>query len=92
MHQRIEVGERLRVAEDNTCEVAPVELSVAEGAGAEAFGEPHTQRIVLLHEPFGRGVGIVDRDALLCEKTAYSAFAAADAARNSDSHHGFCSG
>ena len=92
MHQRIEVGERLRIAEDNACEAAPVELSVAEGVGSETFGEPHTQRVVLLHESFGRGVGIVNRNALLCKKAAYSALAAADAARYSDFHHGFSSG
>ena len=78
MHQRIEVGERLRIAEDNACE--------------EAAGQLPPQRPILLHQPFGRSVRIVNRNALLCKKAAYSALAAADAARYSDFHHGFSSG
>ena len=92
MHQCIEVGQRLRVGKDDAREVSPVELPVAESPLAEAAGQLPPQRPILLHQPFGRSVRIVNRNALLCKKAADSALAAADAARNSYFHHSFPSG
>ena len=92
MHQCIEVSQRLRVGKDDAREVSPVELPVAESPLAEATGKLPPQRPILLHQPFGRSVRIVNRNALLCKKAADSALAAADAARNSYFHHSCPSG
>ena len=87
VYQRVERRELLRIAEDPFGQTGAVEPAVAVGFRTETRRDALPQRRVLLHQPLGLGIGVVDRNAALAEKPAYRAFAAADAPRDSHLHH-----
>lgn len=88
MDQRIQVGESLRIGENLRGEVGAVQGAAGIGFGAEAGRDARPEFGFFGHQPFGRGVGVVDRDAPLREKAAtYSC--RCRCLRDSDLHHGF---
>ena len=88
MDDGIQVGEGLRLGEDPPGKIGTVHGPVRIGVGPETVRDAPAQLRILRHQPFGPGVGVVDRDTQTGEKTANSAFAAADTACDSDLHHG----
>lgn len=84
----VQVGEGLRLGEDPPGKVGTVQGPVRIGFGPETVRDAPAQLRILRHQPFGPGIGVIDRDAQTREKTANGAFAAADAACDSDLHHG----
>lgn len=87
MHDGIQVGERLRIGEDDSGKTSTVEFSFAVYITTETCLDRPAQ--LRGHQSFGFGIRIVDRNSLGCEKATNGALAAADAARNSHPDHFF---
>ena len=83
VHDGIKTLQCLGVAEDRSCEIRAVEAAVDRIATrTELARQSLAQSGILVHKAFGSGIGVVNGDAAVGEKSADSALTAPDAAGN----------